>query len=129
VRNLAVDVLRRKKLEGLRTSGNNATWVIPEAEQTPEEVLLFQESMQRAMDLLANLPEKQRLALQMHRFRGYPVERIASELGVSVQTVYRLVQSAVATITIGLGQDKVEQSASGLPKRVLSDKSRANDGD
>ncbi|MCA6110826.1 RNA polymerase sigma factor [Bradyrhizobium cenepequi] len=105
VHNLAVDVLRRKRLENLRSAHNAPVWAGSQAAATPEETVLYHESERRAMDIIAGLPEKQRVALEMHRFGGYSVEEVAAHLGVSVPTVYRLIQAAVATVTIRLEQD------------------------
>ena len=114
VHNLAVDMLRRRKLE-TTTLHNGATdqdWVSPEPEPTPEETFLFYESVRRSMDILAKLPENQRVALEMVRFGGHPVEEVSKRLGLSVPTVYRLVQTAVATITIQLKQDTADPAPS-----------------
>ncbi|MGU3495424.1 RNA polymerase sigma factor [Xanthobacteraceae bacterium A53D] len=105
VRNLAVDVLRRRTYEKKHKGAAAPDWTAPEALPTPEESLLFCEDVRRAMDMIASLPENQRVALEMVRFGGYSVEQAAAHLGVSVPTVYRLVQTAVATITVRLRQD------------------------
>ncbi|WP_024511619.1 RNA polymerase sigma factor [Bradyrhizobium sp. ARR65] len=109
VHNLAVDVLRRKTLEHQRKGSDAPSWVSPQTVATPEETLLFCESMRLAMDMLAELPKNQRVALEMHRFGGYSIEQIAHHLGVSIPTVYRLVQTAVATITIRLAPDSQDR--------------------
>lgn len=112
VHNLAADLLRQKKRENQRKRYDVPAWAVPEPVPTPEETLLFCERIRRAMDMIANLPENQRIALEMHRFGGYSIEQIAAHLGVSVPTVYRLVQSAVATLTIRLKQDSIDRQAS-----------------
>lgn len=117
VHNLVVDILRRKKLEA-KTLSKCATvleWVAPEPQPTPEEAFLFCEDVRRSMDILAKLPENQRIALEMMRFGGQPAEAVSERLGVSVPTVYRLVQSAVATITIGLKHETADPNSS--PRR------------
>jgi RNA polymerase sigma-70 factor (ECF subfamily) len=116
VRNLAVDALRRRKLEKQQEGHNAPIWAGPQPVSTPEEKALFCENVRRAMDVIAELPENQRIALEMHRFGGYSVEQIAIHLGVSVPTVYRLVQTAVATITIRLEQDTDSQTPSQFEK-------------
>lgn len=116
VRNLAVDVLRRRKLEKQQEGHNAPAWAGPQPVSTPEETALFCESVRRAMDLITELPENQRIALEMHRFGEYSVEQIAAHLGVSVPTVYRLVQTAVATITMRLEQDTESETPSRFGK-------------
>ncbi|WEX08516.1 RNA polymerase sigma factor [Chelativorans sp. AA-79] len=109
VHNLVVDVIRRRRLE-IDTLQNDPThhWMGSQPEPTPEETVLFCEAIRRSMDAVANLPENQRVALEMVRFGGYSVEQVSEHLGVSVSTVYRLVQNAVATITIQLTQDTAD---------------------
>ncbi|GGF63781.1 DNA-directed RNA polymerase sigma-70 factor [Azorhizobium oxalatiphilum] len=105
VRNLAVDYLRRRTHE-TRSKGRNAPdWVEPQPLPSPEETVLFCEDVRRAMDMIAALPPNQRIALEMVRFGGYSVEQVAAHLDLSVPTIYRLVQTAVATITLRLRQD------------------------
>ncbi|MCL6705963.1 RNA polymerase sigma factor [Pseudomonas sp. R2.Fl] len=105
VHNLAIDLLRRRKLERRQAEADAPDWVVPQALPTPEESVLFCEGMRRAMDMIANLPEKQRIALEMVRFGGYSVEQVSVHLGVSVRTAYRLVEEAMATITIAVRQE------------------------
>ncbi len=112
VHNLAVDMLRRKKLERRRKMEGAPAWAAPQPMPTPEETVLFCESIRRAMDIIADLPDDQRVALEMRRFGGCPPEQIAAHLGVSVPTVYRLVQTAVATLTLRLRQDPAPTSPS-----------------
>lgn len=112
VHNLAVDMLRRKKLENLWKRHDAPSWVEPQPVPTPEETILFCEGVRRAMDMIADLPNNQRIALEMHRFEGYSIEQVAAHLGVSIATVYRLLQTAVATITLRLKDDSLDQRRS-----------------
>ncbi|MGV6874155.1 RNA polymerase sigma factor [Pseudochelatococcus sp. B33] len=102
VHNLALDFLRRRKRENAGAAENAPSWTRPQAEPTPEEALLFCEGVQRSMALVAELPEDQRVALEMHRFGNYTLDEIAAHLGVSTATVHRLIRTALATITLGL---------------------------
>ncbi|MCJ7995726.1 RNA polymerase sigma factor [Rhizobium cremeum] len=105
VRNLVIDRHRRRKLEARQSEQDAPDWAAPQAIPTPEESILFCESMRRAMDMIASLPEKQRIALEMVRFGGYSVEDVAAHLGVSLRTAYRLVEDAMIAVTTRLRQD------------------------
>lgn len=106
VRNLVIDRHRRRKLEVQQSSTQDAPdWAAPQAMPTPEESVLFCEGMRRAMDMIASLPEKQRIALEMVRFGGYSAEDVAAHLGVSLRTAYRLVEDAMIAVTTRLQQD------------------------
>ena len=101
VHNLSIDLLRRERLEARRLQAA-PFWAQPQPENSPEETILFYEGIRRAMDSLNHLPERQRMAFEMTKFGGYSVNEVASHLGVSVPTAYRLIQSAIATITAHL---------------------------
>ena len=106
VHNLALDILRRKKMEDSQKGYNAPSWARPQAEPTPEEALLLCEGVRRSMDMVAELPEDQRVALEMHRFGNYTLEQIGEHLGVSVSTAHRLVRRALATIALRLDRER-----------------------
>lgn len=102
VHNLALDVLRRRRLETRQRSGIAPDWLAPQPIATPEESVLLCERYARAAAIVADLPQRQRIALEMRRHGGYAMPEVAAHLGVSLQTAYRLVQTALATITARL---------------------------
>lgn len=106
VHNLALDILRRKRRENVLYGHDAPSWIRPQSEPTPEEALLFCEGVRRSMDMMAELPEEQRVALEMHRFGNYTLEEIAEHLGVSVPTAHRLVRNALATIAFRLDGER-----------------------
>ena len=105
VHNLAMDILRRKKFESSQIGHDAPFWTQPQAEPSPEEALLFDEKAKRSLDLVSQLPEDQRVALEMHRFGSYTLEQVSNHLGVSIPTVHRLVRSALAKIALQLDHE------------------------
>ena len=45
---------------------------------------------------MAELPERTRVALEMHRFGGFKLREIAAHLGISVTVAHELIAQAVA---------------------------------
>lgn len=99
VRNLAIDTLRRSIRYG-RIAGES----MEEAERTVEDdqpgaerVLAARQTLERVMRGLGALPEKQRIAIEMHRIGGFRLKDIAERLGVSVPYVHTLIAKGLAS--------------------------------
>ncbi len=98
VRNLALDG-RRSRLRELRLlSGQDEAAIAqaPADQPSPESQLLAKDQLRIVEAALAELPERTRLALEMHRLGGYKLRDIAAELGISVTTAHELVAQGVA---------------------------------
>ena len=98
VRNLAIDGRRRLTREArivdpaVAADGEtvSADRPSPECEaEGREELRLLQAAM-------AELPERTRIALEMHRFGGFKLREIAARLGVSVTVAHEIVADGVA---------------------------------
>ena len=94
VRNLALDGRRRTALEGrvvLEGSADPAFADASMAEPTPEAVALHRDELRVLMAALGELPERTRIAFEMHRFGGCKLREIAEFLGISLPWAHRLV--------------------------------------
>ncbi|GLK54256.1 RNA polymerase sigma-70 factor (ECF subfamily) [Methylopila capsulata] len=99
VRNLALDVLRRRKLEAVHQSEHEAPfWTRPQSIRTPEQQSVFDDEARKAQRALAELPEQTRVAVEMHRFGGHRLEEVAARLGVSIATAHRLVRAGLTHV-------------------------------
>ncbi len=105
VHNLALDIIRREKIECTQIGDDAPFWTRPQDEPSPEEALLHCEKVRRTIEMMAQLPEDQRTALQMHRFGNYTLEQIGVHLDVSVSTAHRLVRSALASLAMQLDSE------------------------
>jgi len=83
VRNLALDWSRRLKVE---TSLPEADSVdsIPVASPTPEREVLYRAELRVVAEALAELPERTRIAFEMHRLGDHPLRQVAARLGMSI---------------------------------------------
>jgi RNA polymerase sigma factor (sigma-70 family) len=91
VRNLALDWCRRQAGE-LRLFDPDAE--VEEAlDERPsiEEDLARREQLRILVDALAELPDRTRRALEMHRFEGLKLREIAAHLDISVSLAHALV--------------------------------------
>jgi RNA polymerase sigma-70 factor (ECF subfamily) len=93
VRNLAIDGRRRL----LREAGNIAleadveTVGASEEQPSPETIAVDRNELRIMLEALAELPERNRVALEMHRFDQVKLKDIAVHLGISVGLAHRLV--------------------------------------
>ena len=102
VRNLAFDVLRRRKIEVREQAGEPPFWSVPAEAQTPEQALLFCDEIRLISHVLAEMPVDVRIAVEMHRFGGYTLEEVAEHLDISVATAHRHVRGALLRIATAL---------------------------
>lgn len=105
VRNLAWDQLRRHGGERRREQ-EPAFWMRPALPRTPEEEAIHRQTVERVAGILAGLPEKARIALEMQRFGGHTLAEIAARLGVSVPTAHRLVRDALLRVATALDREE-----------------------
>jgi RNA polymerase sigma factor (sigma-70 family) len=93
VHNLAVDDRGAVAREGRIIKSAEVT----EADQlsfsgpTPEGITLYRDELRRLQQAMAELPERTRIAFQMHRLGGFKLREIALHLRVSVPTAHKLV--------------------------------------
>lgn len=96
VRNLALDYRRRKMLEkNLFSELNEEVETIASDAPSPENQLIQQSEIKQLVDALNELPERTRIALEMHRFGGYKLREIAAHLNVSVSMAQYLVKEGI----------------------------------
>lgn len=98
VRNLAFDVLRRRKVEAREEERELPAWTVPRAAPTPEQHILFCDGVRTVSQVLSELSVEARVAVEMHRIGGYTLEEVAGHLGISVATAHRHVRTAMLRI-------------------------------
>ena len=97
VRNLAMDCQRRKARESrvFKTDHfDKAAENCADETPTPEAVALYKDEYQRVREAMAELPERTRIAFEMHRFGGAKLKDIAAFLDISVSLAQVLVTEA-----------------------------------
>lgn len=98
VRNLAVDLQRRLKTEKRYFVGSSdeIALEIAEAGPSPEATAAARQELQQLAAAMAELPERTRIALEMHRLGGCTLKEIAEHLGISISMAQVLVVEGVA---------------------------------
>jgi RNA polymerase sigma-70 factor (ECF subfamily) len=98
VRNLAIDRLWRSRRERdvFVADGEMALATVVAEQPSPEQAVLAQDEFARLNAALAELPERTRIAVEMHRFGGARLREIAEELNISVTAAHQLVTDGVA---------------------------------
>ncbi len=97
VANLALDRRRRASLENRASAGEVERLAVEVADQTPspEDEAIARQELARVMAAMAELPERTRIALEMHRFGGCTLKEIAQHLGISVSMAHVLVVQGI----------------------------------
>lgn len=97
VRNLAFDGRRHAMLERQHLDGSEdrRTEEIAADVPSPEAAASAREELARVMAAMAELPERTRIALEMHRLGGCKLREIAEHLGISVSMAQLLVVEGV----------------------------------
>ena len=98
VRNLALDRVWRSRREAaaFMPDGEAALADIKADQPSPEDEALSRDEYSRLSAALAELPERTRIAVEMHRFGGAKLREVADELGVSITIAHQLVTEGVA---------------------------------
>lgn len=95
IRNLAIDVLRGRMVEGRHMSALETFATAAEDVPSQEDALAHKAELRIVLDALAELPERSRRALEMHRFEGLKLKDIAQRLGISIGLAHTLVHDAL----------------------------------
>ncbi|GLR52103.1 sigma-70 family RNA polymerase sigma factor [Shinella yambaruensis] len=103
VRNLCLDLIKRRRIEMREQDSEPPFWSMPRAVETPEETVLVSDEVRAIAEVLDRFPLDVRVALEMHRFGGYTLEEVAAHLGISVATAHRHVRAALVEIALRLG--------------------------
>jgi len=97
VRNLAIDATRRLRREErvFIADGEVDTETIVEDAPSPAAEAEAKDDMRVIREAMAELPERTRLAFEMHRFGEMTFKQIAAELGISIGLAHLIVSDAI----------------------------------
>lgn len=93
VRNLALDISRRKIAENLADEARLPE--VPDLAVDAGRAMEGREKLKALHRALAELPERERLAFDMHRMQGLTYAEIGVALGLSQTRAYELVRAAL----------------------------------
>lgn len=105
VRNLAVDGRRRlgREHQVIASGLDVIADIAPDDKPSAEAVILYKEEYALVMEAIAGLPERTRIAVEMHRFGGRKLKEIAAHLGISVPLAHVLVSEGIQACKRRLG--------------------------
>lgn len=95
IRNLAIDWTRRSVAERRRLDDGADFDSVAEDRPTQEDVVTYRDDLRVVMAAMAELPERSRTALEMHRFEGCKLKEIAAHLGISVALAHSLIHEGL----------------------------------
>lgn len=96
VRNLALDLTRSMATEKRQPDSDSLLAEMPSGTASPEQDAVSHDELQQVADALARLPERTRIAFEMHRLGGFTLHQIADALGISVGLTHQLVHDALS---------------------------------
>lgn len=91
IRNLAIDATRAGSTRRHHGADHVDLEAVAEDRPTQEDVIVHRDDLRVVMNAMAELPERTRVALQMHRFDGFKLREIAAHLGISVALAHSLI--------------------------------------
>lgn len=93
VRNLALDGRRKQAREAVYVVGTSSDFAesAVDSRPTPEATAVGRSDILALKAALEELPERSRRALELHRFEGKTLKKVAEELGVSLGTAHALI--------------------------------------
>lgn len=98
VRNLALDYCRRRQFEKKLFSQSVDEWteILPDDRYTPEQEVISSDALEKLQRAMNELPERTRVALEMHRLHEYKLREIAEHLNISLSMAQYLVKQGLA---------------------------------
>lgn len=93
VRNMAIDALRRNERYQAIAGGNYeaAAATVADTEPAVDARIEGEQELERFRQALAQLPERQRIAVEMHRMGNLKLHDIAERFGISTAYAHQLV--------------------------------------
>lgn len=95
VRNLALSWARRSSLETAVAPASEEIASVASDAPSVETVLVHRAELRTLAAALVELPERTRLAFNMHRLQGRPLREVADRLDISVTRAQQLVKAAM----------------------------------
>ncbi|WP_421999597.1 sigma-70 family RNA polymerase sigma factor [Reyranella sp.] len=95
VRNLALDLRRRLSIERRHVAASLDDAAGEGDGLSAEAALIAREDLRRIMAALDELPERTRIALEMHRLGGCKLKDVAAHLGLSISFTHALIKEGL----------------------------------
>lgn len=105
VRNLALDIARRAGNQRREEDAEQLFAGLQASTPSPEQHLCQQDELRLIAEALARLPERTRIAFEMHRLGGYTLQQIAAHLSISVGLAHQLVRTALSHCAAALDDE------------------------
>lgn len=106
VRNLAIDLIRRRSVERMVSSPDPSVGeTVADPHPSAEKEAIDRSELDRVKAQLATLPQRSRIAFEMYNFGGYTLQQIASHLNISIGMTHNIIKKAVASCMEAIADD------------------------
>ncbi|TXI04162.1 MAG: sigma-70 family RNA polymerase sigma factor [Rhizobium sp.] len=101
-RNLSIDLYRRERLAPRAELTDEEFLAIPDFSPSAETIVYDQQRLAITATALAELPERTRLAFELHRLGEMTIAEVAEQLGLSTTRTWALIRDAYHHIRLRL---------------------------
>lgn len=97
VRNLSIDIVRKaKRSDAVIADLDGAAEILIDPQPSAEVSLMARQELGIVLETLHSLPERQRRAIELYRFKGYKLREVAEDLGISKSLAQVLIIDGLA---------------------------------
>ncbi|MBK4217681.1 sigma-70 family RNA polymerase sigma factor [Paracoccus caeni] len=93
-RNLVIDHERRRRFVGMHQIGDDALHQIADPAPGAETIIYDRQRLRIVVKALADLPERSRIAFELHRLEGLTNAEIGQRIGLSTTQTWTLIRDA-----------------------------------
>jgi RNA polymerase sigma factor (sigma-70 family) len=111
VRNLAFDWHRRPARTLTSTVSSDILASYPAPDASPEADAMWRQELAAVQEVIDSLPERTRMAFEMHRLGGKTLQEVADHLDISVTRAHQLIKQALMKCALHL--EKLERNEHG----------------
>lgn len=110
VRNLALDLVKRRPRETSADIQSGPWNALPDDRPSAEEIVLQRDEMRLLMQAIAELPERTQIAFRMYRLEEKTLQQVADHLNISVARTFQMVRDAGVHATRRLLRHREEKA-------------------
>ena len=118
VRNLAFDWHRRPARTLTSTVSSEILATYPSQDASPEMDAMWRQELAAVQSVIDSLPERTRMAFEMHRLGGKTMQEVADHLEISVTRVHQMIKQALLKCALHLEKLEHNEHDTSVPENA-----------
>lgn len=118
VRNLAFDWRRRPARTLTSTVSSEILATYPSQDASPEMDAMWRQELAAVQSVIDSLPERTRIAFEMHRLGGKTMQEVADHLEISVTRVHQMIKQALLKCALHLEKLEHNEHDTSVPENA-----------